>query len=676
MMAENFLSRRDKALFALLVLAACAVVYANGTIGAFTYDDKAIVRDNPRIRSPQTVGQLFAREYFGGPRGTGSTYRPALLLSFAVQWWIHGKDVVAFHVVNVALHAAATLALAALLLRVGVSPPASAAAALLFAVHPIHVEAVTSLVGRGEVQSALFTLLYLHAALFLRRGSRLAALGLAVTAYAAAVLTKESGAVAPALAFLLLAFVAQGSLPRRLWGALVRGFPLFILSAAVLVGVFRLRAWVLGGSLRSGSSGIFEVENALAPLGPAARMVNAGVIFFRYLGRCAFPLHLSADESAWSIRPLPVLSPLAIAAVLLLVLLTVTALARLSQGSAPALGFLFFALALLPTGNVLFPIGTIFAERLAYLPSAGICLIGGALLAGSASGSLSRSSARGRVFVAVAVLLSVRTIVRNAAWWTDEGLFANLISTAPRSAKAHYDLAYVEADLGRDRLARSEYQKAIALYGEYWDAWAGKGRVEKRMGLLGEAERSYEKSLQIFPDYENGHFGLGSVREAKGDDEGAEDTYREGLEKKPRSIPLAYHLALVSARLDLESAPADWRRAVELGGDLCSVRGDYAQWCLDQGEVERARGEALRAVRRSSACVEGLRVLAAAAERKGQDMAAALAFEQAYRVSRSREDLAALMRAAQACPAYAPRLAALRRAGTIRDDPSVPPTTR
>src|SRR5262249_43960143 len=62
---------------ALLVLA-CIVTYANGIGGDFTYDDKAIVRDNARIRSPSKVSEILRTQYFGGPRGTGANYRPVL----------------------------------------------------------------------------------------------------------------------------------------------------------------------------------------------------------------------------------------------------------------------------------------------------------------------------------------------------------------------------------------------------------------------------------------------------------------------------------------------------------------------------------------------------------------------------------------------------------------------
>src|SRR5712692_629513 len=352
-MTSGPFSKRLQWSWAAVLLAACLVTYANGLTGAFTYDDKAIVRDNPRIRSPRNLPQVFTTSYFGSPRGTGTGYRPILLLSFAAQWWIHGRSGVAFHVVNLAFHIAATLLLAGLLLRLQMPPPAALASALLFAVHPIHVEAVTSLVGRGETQAAVFVLLYLHCALTLAQAkgegrrakgeeeqhfrrlpppaSRLPALALAVLCYAAALLTKESSAIAPALAFLLLLFLGEGTLLRRFSMALTRPWPLWLLSAGVLAGTLRLRSWVLGGPLRARSSGVFEVENALAALPPIARALNACTILFRYLGRCVFPLHLSGDESAWSIRPLPPVSPLALGATGLLIVLVLVSLACLPQ---------------------------------------------------------------------------------------------------------------------------------------------------------------------------------------------------------------------------------------------------------------------------------------------------------------------------------------------------------
>jgi tetratricopeptide (TPR) repeat protein len=695
-----------------VLVAACLITYANGLGGGFTYDDKAIVRDNPRIRSPGNVSQIFATSYFGGPRGAGTVYRPVLLLSYAVQWWIHGKQAVAFHAVNVLLHAGATLLLAALFLRLAIHPAAAFAGALLFAVAPIHVESVTSLVGRGEVLAAVFTLIYLHMALRccslrerpadapgpFEKARRLRALDLgpwtvdplllllALLCYALAVLSKESGSSAPALALLLFAFVEEGSLWRRVKRAFLRGVPVLCGSGAALAGVFLLRRWVLGGFLKAPGTGIFEVENALFPLDALPRAVNACVILFRYLGRTFLPLHLSADESAWSIDVAPTKSPLAIGAVLLVAGIAVAALRRLSSRSPVALGFLFFCAAILPASNLLFPIGTIFAERLAYLPSAGLCLAAGAILAGSATRQLSgggpcgppnpRASLAPRrswILVAAVLFLGARTIVRNSVWWSDEGLFLNLVRTAPESAKAHYDIAYVWADAKQYARSRDEYERATEIYDEYWDAWAGKGRVEREMGLLSDAEDSYEQAIESNPRYENGYFGLGMVREARGDMAGAEEIYRKGLEQKKDSLPLAYRLAMARSRLPWPEALEDWKRALARGPSTPSVHADFASWLMRAGKTQDAVREAREALTLEPRYQQALRLLAERDAHAGLALAEALAREKIFRLSRSKEDWEQLLRAKEKSEAYARRFA--RLAGSLTP-PASPPGSR
>ncbi len=672
-MAESLTaSVRDKALWAAVLLAACLVTYANGLTGAFTYDDKAIVRDNPRIRAPRNLPQIFTMSYFGSPRGTGTGYRPILLLSFAAQWWIHARSAIAFHAVNVAFHAAASLLLAGLLLRLQMPPPAALASALLFAVHPIHVEAVTSLVGRGETQAAVFTLLYLHLALRVFRlptsVSRIPSLAAALLCYGLALLSKESAAADPALAFLLFLFAAEGTWRHRLGTGIRRGLPVLGGSACVLAAVFLLRGWVLGGYIKARETGIFEVENALDPLAAGQRMANAVVILLRYAGRILLPLHLSADESAWSIRPLPALSALSIAAVLLVGAAAVLSVAGLFRRSFLGLGFLFFCVAMLPAGNLLFPIGTIFAERLAYLPSAGICLAAGALLAAGAEGLTRR---RRSALAAIALVLAARAVVRNAIWGSDEDLFFNLIQTSPESAKAHYDYAYASADLKHYRRALAHYERATEIYEDYWDAWAGKGRMEKELGLLEDAEDSYKTSIEIRSDYENGYFGLGLVREARGDWQGAEEAYRQGLAKKTDSLPLAYRLALARSRLQATAALPDWRRALAIGPGSPAVRADFAAWLLGTGQNAQAAREAREALRRDPACLTALRVLAQRDAREGWKLAEALAREKAYRVSREEEDWRELLALARESAAYGKRFAAVK--GTLRahrDSPS------
>ncbi len=646
---------------ALLLLAACLIPFANGLSGGFTYDDKAIVRDDARIRSPSTLGQLFETSYFGGAPQTGTAYRPGLLLSFAVQWWIHGREAVPFHAVNVLLHAAATFLLWRLAIRLRFGGAAALAAALLFAVHPIHVEAVTSLVGRGETQAAVFVLLYLHLALRLgvdatAEGLRRARVSAALLLYLAALLTKESAAVAPALAFLVLARCAKGSPFARARDALSRGSALYAGSAAVLGGYLFLRRSVLGGWLKSGG-GIFEVENPLAPLGAAARLGNAALLLLRYLGRLLLPLRLSADESAWQIRPVPAGSLAAIGAILLLALAAAAALAR--PRSAAAFGLLFFLLAILPASNLLFPIGTVFAERVAYLPSAGIC-IAGAALAGRAERLSAVSPVRLAALSALTLLYASRTAIRSTVWWSDETLFANSARVAPESAKNHYNLGYIRAERLHFREGRAAYGRATEIYPKYWDAWAGKGRCERDLGLLPEARRSYERALEAFPAYETGFFGLGLVFEAMGEDREALETYRRGLARNADSLPLLVRAATVASRLGSDSAEKDWDRVLAAHPRSLPARFGYARWLRLAGRIEESRRQLRRILAAAPLDAPALRLLAEEDADAGLPFGSALAREKVFRITRRSGDLARLLDASRASPAYARRFEILR----------------
>ncbi len=653
-------NRRARRLLTALLLSACLIPFANGLSGDFTYDDKAIVRDNVRIQSPDTLGQVFSTSYFGGPRGSGTAYRPVLLLSYAVQWWIHGKRAVLFHAVNVLMHAGVTLALWALWRRLRVAAAAGFVAALLFAVHPIHVEAVTSLVGRGETQATLLTLGYLHLALRLadRPRRRRLVLAAALFCYALALLTKESAAVAPALAFLSFYRLAGGGFLARLREALRRGLFLYAGSGIVLAGYFGLREWVLGGWLRAGKTGIFELENPLVTLSAAARIGNACLLLLRSIGRVALPLRLSADESAWSIRPVSAASWLAIGAILLLLVVSALALAR--PRSTAGFGFLFFAVAALPASNLIFPIGTIFAERLAYLPSAGLCLIAGAVAAGSRERLSELSGARRATVAAAVLLLSMRTIIRNVVWRSDEALFENSAAVAPGSAKNHYNLGYIRAEHHRFREGLEAYRRATQIYPKYWDAWTGKARCERELGMLAEAKTSCERALAAHPTYENGFFSLGLVLEAQGKDQEALATYRKGLGKNPSSLPLAYRTALLASRLRDPGAEKAWTRALKDHPASLSTRFGYAQWLQAQGDADLARRQLRRILAAAPRDAPALRLLAELNAGAGRPFAGALAREKAFRATRVRSDLELLRQAASESPAYRARFEQLR----------------
>jgi tetratricopeptide (TPR) repeat protein len=644
----------------MLLVAACVVSYANGMTGDFTYDDKAIVRDNPRLRAPSGLVSIFTTPYFGGPRGQGTAYRPVLLLSYAIQWWLHGSAALWFHVINVALHVLVTLLLARALAGINVAIPVAFGAALVFAVHPVHVEAVTSLVGRGETLAAAFVLGVLLFALRYRREhrSRWLSLLLALACFALGILSKESVTVAPVLVLLAYWRLEQGRTVERLGRALRLGVPLFAGCAVLFAGSLAARWAVIGGVIKAPGFRIFELENPLATLSAGERSANAAAILFRYVGRLLVPLRLSADESGWAIPVVRGFYPVGIAALTLGAAILVIAFLRERENRDLAFGVLFFAAAFAMTANLLFPIGTILAERLAYLPSAGFALALSSVVLGSRTAQ-EPSSRRLSLLVAIAVAYGARTVARNPVWKDDETLFAETVRTSPGSAKAHYNLAWVSAERGPLSLALEEYTRATRIYPKYFDAWAGKGSVEQRLGRLSDAERSFRRSLAVRPDYENGFFRLGAVLELKGDLEGAERVFAKGFALNPKSAPLALRLAKVRSRMGRSSADADWRHAIALAHQAASFHLGYAQWLFEQGRIAEVRRHAREVLRRQPRNVAALAILAESSEKAGSLLAQGLAAEKIFRASRSPADFDRLVRIAAADPAYGARFTAL-----------------
>ena len=149
-----------------LLAVAC---HLNGLGGAFVFDDiSAVVKNGDVVHGPTL--SAFSNNFWGEPMGKASSshesYRPLVVLTFAINYIFAGEadsgsvSPVGFHIVNIAIHAATACALTLLakrLLSKGWSSDVSACiAGSLFAVHPIHVEAVIGIVGRCELMAGLF----------------------------------------------------------------------------------------------------------------------------------------------------------------------------------------------------------------------------------------------------------------------------------------------------------------------------------------------------------------------------------------------------------------------------------------------------------------------------------------------------------------------------------------
>jgi hypothetical protein len=416
------------------VAAAAFLVYLPALGGDYTLDDVAAVRDDARLRGPGAVLGSFTRPYLTDVPAARSPYRPITSLSYALNWRVGNGDPFVFHLFNVGAHVVTVLLLLSTLLALGAPSGAAGVAALLFAVHPVHVEAVANIVGRGDVLMALFCLLGVRLHLSQRIGPLARALGVSL-AYLLAVGAKENGYILPVLILLVEALRVRppaqaGSLLRRLIGT----WPTLAAMSVAFLAYLVARRSVLG------SIAHLDVAAYIAILPDWLRITTA-VANLWVVARLLF---LPSDLS-WHYGP-AVLMPAGLDSLRFWAgLATLVAAILITVGSrrlGPArrwvlLGLGWIAASFILLSNLVLPMPTWLAERTLYLPTAG----GAMLVAGALSALDARGLAvRHRTILAVAAFLTIGGAVQcwqySKAWRTTDTLYADLVERHPESFHA------------------------------------------------------------------------------------------------------------------------------------------------------------------------------------------------------------------------------------------------
>lgn len=433
----------------------------------FVFDDRVLIVENEsmHVHSFRQLAHIWKSGYWPDPRGQ-ELYRPVSQTLWALAWAAGGGSHPAiFHAIGLAIGLAVVLLLYRFLLVVETPPRTAFIAALLFALFPIHTDATTSVVGSAELMAAAFGL---GALIFYYRDQPIPALIL----FALAIFSKESAA---AFAALPLVFPRKGLRSRNSLFAAV--------GAGVIVGAALLVHHAL-----SRSSRIPPIDNPMVLVDAGRRMLTALWVQCLYAFKTFLPITLSADYSYKQIRLVMGLEDwrawvgLALAGGAAFVAL------RRPVFRPPVLAYVVL---FSPAANLLFPIGTIMGERLIYAPSLGLALLLALMLA--------RSRHWKMMLVAVALVFSARTTVRNLDWLNAERFYTKLAETSPDSAKSHYSIGVLRSAEGDDAGAIAAYDRAIAIFPAYAEAYRNRGNALARLGRQAEAMASYRDCLRFDP---------------------------------------------------------------------------------------------------------------------------------------------------------------------------------
>lgn len=532
----------------LVVFAAAGLVYVGAVTNGFAYDDVPLIPGDPRIRTATGWLQILHTPYWPGPAGGAlGIYRPLTTFSFAVDWIVSGGRPAWFHAANVLWHAVASL-LVFRLLSLLVAPPGACLGALVFAVHPVHAEAVANVAGRGDVMAATFVLSACYLWARETRGRPRARTVVAVAGlYALGLFAKESAIILPALLFLVDAVQERWNLSREALARYVWRY-----GSALAIMVIPFCAWLAARVAALGQAAptiVHPVAEHLVGRGDLLR--TALQAWPDYLRLLLFPRTLLADYGPRILVPAMAWNTRALLGLVLLVAIMGTGALALTRGHRlVALAMLWLPIAILPVSNLIVTIGVLIAERTLYLPSVAL-----SVAVAAAWSALRRTDARVAARWAVVAtfglalaLMTARTLRRVPDWRSTETIFRALLRDRPDAYRAHWVLGRLARGKGQDALASAHYSHALGLwpYRELLVLEATTHAVARRK--LHDARRLAAFAARTWPESVSANRLLAAIALDLGDTTAARDAARRGLRIEPHDRLLQGVLCAVDAR--------------------------------------------------------------------------------------------------------------------------------
>ncbi len=549
---------------AILILLVSIGVYANTLTMEFTLDDKFLILDNPRIDDPSWAWDLF----FGG-----KLWRPLKRLSLMIDYRIWGREHPGgFHATNVALHAAACLALFAVARGLRFSRAGATAVALLFSVHPVHVEAVANICHRKEPMALLFSLLaflaYLRgreadprpgpASAVLRRlglgpgpgGARAEYAAWAALCYLLAMLSKDVASVMlPATVVVHALFLAKEP-----WRERVSRVAAFLPGFVVVLAIFTFHGYIgtLGRRFGAEQVGWASAGRAtsyadILPVAVKAFGVNAGLLVWPW------PLYF---DRVFEI-PKRLSDPGVLAGLSALALYVAGMAWTVRRAGRAFFALSWYGLNLLPVSNLI-PLSYWFvAERFLYVPSVAFALLVGLGIETLWRGRLGFAFARGQrvaggaLLAGLLVLHGSLTVVQNEAWREPVSLWRNTLAHNPRSSIALFSYGLWLEGKGRVAEAEEHYRRAIAASPRNAHPFYALAILCLDQHRIPEAIDAAREVTRLEPDDSAAYMVIGNAEFERGRYQAAAQAYGRVVAIDPTHAEGLYNLANALYEADL-----------------------------------------------------------------------------------------------------------------------------
>lgn len=578
------------------IISVCTLCYYNSASCGLVFDDISAVRDNKDLRPSTPLLNIFVNDFWGTPmrkEQSHKSYRPLTVLTFRWNYFVHQLEPGGYHVVNVILHAIVCILFkrACRQLWIGIDKEAgegeqiSFIAALLFAVHPVHTEAVTGVVGRAELLSSIFFLLA-----FL--GYSKAAKSVKITRYLplnyfgifllCSMLCKEQGITIAGICAAYEVFVVQQIRPIQIFQFIQNlfeeknknaskqnayksiGFNMTLITRLIILVSIALtflvgRLYVMGSQLP-----VFtRFDNPASAAETPSRQLTFSYLIYLNCWLLVFPCNLCCD---WTMGTIPLIegfydirniATLVTFMVLFTIGLNGIFTKNLNHSKIIIMSLAWMCFPFLPASNLFFPVGFVVAERVLYMPSMGFCI-----LVAYGLYNISKKHQRFSKIMLCVLLLShgIKTYTRNKDWQTEYSLFMSGLAVNSRNAKLFNNVGHALEGEGKYSEALVYFQKAVSIQLDDIGAYINVGRTYNHLKMYKEAEESYLKAKNLFPKIKPG------------------ESYQARI--APNHLNVFINLAnLISKnQTRLEEADHLYKQAI-------SMRADYVQAYINRGDI-------------------------------------------------------------------------------------------
>lgn len=561
------------ALFCALI---AALLYINTLNHEFTIDDGTVIGNNRFTKQGiKGIDDIFSKAYRAGfwDRQEG-LYRPLSVALFALVWEFFPNNPLPGHLINILLYAlsAACLYLVLYKLLGNLHPLVPLTATLIWVVHPLHTEVVANIKSSDELLAFLFGIAGLWLLMRYTDQGEKSNLFFSALSFALALLAKENSVTWLGVYPLSLWFFRAKSPANLLRTCLPYVF--------VLAGFFALRMAVLGEI--GGGFELMLINNSMVSAKSGGEQLATALLTNgKYLLLFLFPKNLAFDYSYNTIPTVGFSHPGAILSLLVFCAACWFVIRNFYRKHPIAYGILFYLGTIALVSNVFILIEATMAERFTFTPSVGLAILvavgfGNLLPTRECAKPLKSSSLRQPLFLAlilpVLLLLSARTLSRNADWKDNLTLLEHDVKVSPNSARIRYALgsAYLiekalkepEGSVAKNNYldrAITELKRGVAILPNYNEAWYHLGLAYKEKGNAAEAVQALEqaRSYKAFTDAEHLN-AIGLAYGMNGQFDKAISDLREACKLSPGDVDVwnNYGLYLSDAGMLTESHAA------------------------------------------------------------------------------------------------------------------------